>query len=305
MRKIIITGASGMIGANLVQVALANGCEVLCIVRKNSLKVDNIPSDPRVKIVFFDANEYAHVILDERYDTFFHLAWDKTFGQGRDDLDSQIRNIQYTLDAVRLASRSGCTHFVGAGSQAEYGPVLEPINDRTITNPETGYGIAKYTAGKMASVLARQFNLHFNWVRVLSVYGSLDNPHTLIMYVLNELNHGRSPELTKCEQIWDYLFESDAAEAFYSIGERGKDGQFYVLGYGKGRRLKEYLEIINEKMKSKLNIVYGAKPYYVSQPMYLVADIDDLHKDTGWSPLYSFEDGIECVIKSIQKGENE
>lgn len=294
-----------MIGANLVQVALANGCEVLCIVRKNSLKVENIPADPRVKVVFFDINEYAQVILDEKYDVFFHFAWEKTFGQERDDLDSQISNIQYTLDAVRLASRSGCTQFVGAGSQAEYGPVLQSINDKTITNPQTGYGIAKYTAGKMAFVLARQLNLRFNWVRILSVYGSLDNPYTLIMYAIHEMNKGRSPELTKCEQIWDYIYETDVAEAFFAIGENGKDGEFYVLGSGSGRPLKEYLEIIKRKMDFSTDLLYGVKPYYASQPMYLVADITKLREDTGWSPLYSFEDGIECVIKSIKKDEND
>ena len=53
------------------------------------------------------------------------MAWEKTYGNGRDDVAAQMKNIQYTLDAVELVKRSGCSAFIGAGSQAEYGRIAD------------------------------------------------------------------------------------------------------------------------------------------------------------------------------------
>jgi nucleoside-diphosphate-sugar epimerase len=127
MKKIVITGATGMIGSAIIRQALENDIEVLCIVRKDTNRFGNIPKSEKIKILFADLSEYAFLDTSEKYDVFFHLAWDKTFGTSRDDVDIQLQNIQFTLDAVRLAQRLGCSVFVGAGSQAEYGVVLEPL----------------------------------------------------------------------------------------------------------------------------------------------------------------------------------
>lgn len=304
MKKIIITGASGMIGANLAKVALANGCEILCIVRKNSQKAYNIPSDPRVKVIFFDTNEYANLILDDKYDAFFHFAWDKTFGDSRDDAFAQMKNIEYSMDAIRLAHRSGCSVFIGAGSQAEYGPVLSPLSEFTPINPQSGYGIAKYTVCKLGGLLAKSLGLRFNWVRILSVYGSMDNPYTLIMYAISEMKKGHSPELTKCEQIWDYLYESDAAKAFFAIAEKGIDQKTYILGSGEGRKLKSYVEDIKHLIGFGPDILYGKKEYQKNQPMFLVADITELRNDTQWKPETQFVDGISILLSKYHYGIN-
>lgn len=298
MKKIIVTGATGMIGANLVRVALANECSVLCLVRKNSQKLENIPTDPRVKILFADANEYANLMIDEKYDTFFHFAWEKTYGDSRDDVFAQLKNVEYSMDAIRLAHRSGCSSFIGAGSQAEYGPVSAPLSVHTPINPQSGYGIAKYTVGRLGGLLAKSLGLRFNWIRVLSIYGCMDNPYTLIMYAVREMKKGNSPELTKCEQIWDYLNESDAAKAFFAVGEKGVDQKIYILGSGSGRELRSYIEDIKSLIGFGSDIMYGKKEYQINQPMFLVADTTELRNDTQWKPEIDFFDGISLLLSN-------
>jgi UDP-glucose 4-epimerase len=296
MRKIVITGATGMIGSGLAECALERDLDVLCIVRKGTSRLDNLPKSDRIKIVYADISEYAGLDISGGYDALYHLAWDKTYGASRDDTDTQVANIQYTLDAVRLAKRLGCKKFIGAGSQAEYGVVAEPLRPDTPVNPQSGYGIAKYAAGKLSRLLCAQLGLQFNWVRILSVYGPLDGAQTLIMYAINELRAGRSPEFTKCEQIWDYLYSGDAARALLAVGAEGIDGKTYPLGSGDGRRLSEYLEALRDVVNPAGVLQFGKKEYYPHQPMYLCADISELTDDTGWKPEVSFKEGVGRII---------
>jgi len=297
MKKIVITGATGMIGLNIMNLALAQGYSVLCIVRPGSKKEDRLPVHRNLEIIHSDISGYNELRIDGMYDIFIHLAWEKTFGNDRDDTDAQLRNVQYTLDAVHLAKRLGCTVFLGAGSQAEYGPVQCKMSGNTPINPSSGYGIAKYTAGKLSRLLCSQLGLRNNWIRILSVYGKYDNSYTLISYVADCCKKGITPELTKCEQTWDYINEKDAAAAFISIAEHGIDGTVYVLGSGEGRSLRSYIEDMVSKLNPDIVPEFGKKDYYPNQPMYLVADISELTRDTGWKPEITFRDGVSLIIK--------
>ncbi len=266
-----------------------------CIVRKGSSRVKNIPQDSRVNVVECNISDYGSLELSGKYDVFMHLAWDKTSVGGRDDVDCQLKNIQYTLDAVRLAKRAGCSVFIGAGSQAEYGVQSVPLTPDLPVNPESGYGIAKFAAGKFSGMLCKQLGLRYNWIRILSVYGPNDGENTLISYLIRELKAGRSPELTKCEQTWDYLHCDDAARAFFAVAEKGVDGKTYPLGSGKGRPLSEYVTAVRDAVNPAIKIEFGKKPYYPHQPMCLVADISELVADTGWRPEIEFVDGVKDV----------
>lgn len=292
MPRIVLTGATGMIGSAIVREALRRGDEVVAIVREGSERSGNLERHPGVQIVHAELSDYAALEAPTTdCDHFLHLAWDKTSVAGRDDVDVQVRNIQYTLDAVRLAHRMGCKSFVGAGSQAEYGPVDCDLTPSTPANPTSGYGIAKLAAGRLSRLLCSQLGMRQSWARILSVYGPKDGPNTLISYALGELKAGRSPQLTPCEQIWDYLHCDDAARALLALASHGVDGKAYPLGSGKGRRLSEYLEIIKRQAAPSLELGFGAKAYYPHQPMHLVADITELSQDTGWMPNREF--GVE------------
>jgi nucleoside-diphosphate-sugar epimerase len=295
MNKIVITGATSMIGSAIARCALEQGMDVLCIIRKDTIRFDNLPKSERLKIIYTDISEYAQLDISDSYDVFFHLAWEKTSSASRDDVDTQANNIQYTLDAVRLAKRLGCRKFIGAGSQAEYGITAEPLKPETPVNPESGYGIAKYAAGKLSRLLCTQLGLQFNWIRILSVFGPKDGAHTLIMYTIHELQARHSPELTKCEQIWDYLYCDDTARAFLAIGKNGVDGKIYPLGSGNKKKLSEYLEVIRDIIAPNTVLQFGKKEYYPHQPMYLCADISELTNEKGWKPEISFEEGIREI----------
>lgn len=296
MQNLIVTGATGCVGSAVVRQALAQGMNVTCIVRKGTKRLSNLPESEQMHIVECNLSDYASLELPGQYDAFIHLSWEKTFGTSRDDAEIQARNIQYTLDAVKLAHRCGCKVFVGAGSQAEYGVQSQDLTATLPVSPESGYGIAKYAAGKLSAMLCKSLSIRHNWVRILSVYGPNDGENTLISYAIRELKAGRSPELTKCEQIWDYLYADDAADAILSVADKGIDGKTYPLGSGNGRKLSEYIEDIRKIINPSIEIRYSVKDYYPHQPMHLVADISELTNDTGWQPKMSFEEGIRAFV---------
>jgi len=298
--RIAITGPTGTIGIALAEAALNEGHEITAIVRPGSDRIRSLPGSDKLTIIECDISNYKNIMGTEKCDMFFHLAWNKTFGEGRDDVRSQLKNIEYTLDAVDLANSWNASVFVGAGSQAEYGKKDEKLRGSTRTDPISGYGIAKYSAGKFSRIRCEQFGMRHCWARILSVYGEGDAPYTLISYLIDTLTKGDVPELTRCEQIWDYIHSYDAARALFMIGLHGKDGKTYCIGSGNGRPLKDHVCDVRDAIDPTLELKFGVKDYYPNQPMMLCADISELTEDTGFVPKYDFKEGITRTVKYVK-----
>lgn len=299
MKKAIITGGTGMIGHALIEYLLQQNVEVTILVRGNSERIASLPKDENIRIVVCDLSQMAELQLaDKDYDVFFHLGWAGTFGDARNDMFLQNKNVEYTLEAVKLAHRLGCKMFVGAGSQAEYGRVDgQKLTPRIPVVPENGYGIAKLCAGQMSRIMAQNYGMKHIWFRILSVYGPYDGEQTMIMSSIMKMLEGESPEYTPAEQVWDYLYCEDAAKALYLAAEKGKDGAIYCLGSGSTKPLKEYIKIMRDQIDSQIELKFGARPYADKQVMYLCADISNLHTDTGFEPEYTFEEGIAKTVE--------
>ena len=301
MKTFVISGATGMLGSAIVRELLDRGDRVLALVRPDSARSTCLPEHPNLICIPCGMADYASYEPRERADVFLHLAWGKTTGGGREDVDAQLSNVAASLEAVRLAHRFGCESFVGAGSQAEYGPVTEPLCETTPADPQSGYGIAKYAAGKLTRTLCAQLGIRHCWARILSIFGENDASGTLISYLIRTLSEGGVPELTPCEQIWDYLYVADAARALIAIGERGHDGRVYPVGSGEGRPLADFVRELRDCVAPDGEVRFGAKPYYPHQPMLLVADITQLQADTGFVPRVSFRAGIERILLQQSK----
>lgn len=302
MKRAVITGATGMLGRALAEQLAADGVEVLLLVNPRSARLRDIVEGPLVTMMPCAIDAYADFVLpdDRSWDVFYHLAWAGTFGGTRNDLDVQVANVRYALDAVDLAHRLGCEAFVGAGSQAEYGRCDEPLRPDTPTRPETGYGIAKLAAGQMTRLRCEQLGLRHVWMRILSVYGPYDGSQTMVSTVIADLLRGERPSLTACEQLWDYLYQDDAARALRLTGERGQHGAVYPLGSGHARPLRDYVEIIRDVIDPALPLGIGEKPYADRQVMHLEADVSALERDTGFAPHTAFPEGVRATVRAVE-----
>ena len=298
MKKVVITGPTGAIGIALINKLIEANIEVLAVCREGSARKENIPKSKMVKCIELNLDSLVELprLTEGSYDVFYHFGWDGTFGNSRNNMPGQLKNIAYTLDAVEVASQLGCKKFVGAGSQAEYGRVEGLLNASTPTFPENGYGIAKLCAGQMSRILCEQKNMEHVWTRILSIYGPYDGENTMIMSTIRSLLNGETPSLTQGEQQWDYLYSKDAAKAMYLIGLKGVHGKTYCIGGGKTKPLLEYVEILRDCIEPSAKLGVGDIPYAEKQVMYLCADISDLKHDTGFVADYSFEEGIANTI---------
>lgn len=299
MDSVVITGATSMVGIALVKECIKNGTRVLAIVRPGSRNISRLPKSDLIQMLESDLEDLDVIDSLNGYigGVFFHLGWENTDKAGRLSPKMQSDNIGVTLSSVRLANRLGCKKFVGAGSQAEYGIHKEAkTTPGSYANPITAYGITKLCAGKLASIEAGKFGMAFSWIRIFSLYGEYESKYTLIRTVIPKMLKNERCDLTKGVQQWDYLNVSDAAEAFYLVGEKSEGNKFYCLGSGHSKTIAEYIQDIKAATGSDSELDFGSIPYEFEIPNGMCADISDLSNDTGWKPKTLFKNGIREII---------
>lgn len=301
MKKAIITGATGMIGIALIQQCILNEVEVYAVCRKGSKRIGRIPVHSLVHVIENNLSEIKD--LSEAQlpdcDIFYHLGW--TTDADRNDMKQQIKNIEYTMDAVELADRLGCKTFVGAGSQAEYGRFEGKLNGDIPAFPDNGYGMAKLCAGQMSRNECSKRGINHIWIRILSVFGPGDSDTTMISTAIKKMLMNEKPLFTKGEQVWDFLYSKDAGKALFLLGEKGKNKKIYCIGSGQAKPLIYYIRALRDAINPSAELGIGEIPYSEKQVMYLSADISDLINDTGFYPHYSFEKGIKETIEWMKK----
>jgi len=304
IKRAVVTGPTGTIGLALVKKLLAEKIEIYAVCRPNSDRANVLPVSSLLHQVDCDLTDIIHIpsLIGEKCDAFFHLAWMGTRNRdNRMNMHLQERNVALALDSVDVANELECGVYVGAGSQAEYGPIDGIIHPDSPTNPVVGYGIAKLCAGQMTRYMCKKFGIRHIWPRIVSIYGEGDGDQTLINTVVNNLLNGNEPQLTAGEQLWDYLYSGDAADALYRMALYGKDGAVYVLGSGQVRPLRLYMEEIRDAISPNASLGIGKIPYLDNQVMHLEADVASLKADTGWEPKTAFDEGIRKVIRFQSK----
>ena len=304
MERVIITGATGMIGAALTRVCVEAGARVVAVVRPDSARLHCLPVSPLVEVVECALTELEQLPkrIVGKADAFFHLGWGHTGPAKFESILYQTENIDATLRALSVAKELGCDVFIGTGSQAEYGPLdLERIAPESPCNPKLAYGICKYAAGKLAFLEGERLGLPVAWVRVFSIYGPGDKPSTMITSTLRRMLAGERVSFTPGEQLWDYLYCDDAARALYLLGRRGGQASgIFCLGSGNARPLAEYIRNMAKIAGYSLPLGIGELPYAPNQVMRLCADISSLTQETGFLPAISFEDGIRRTIETMR-----
>lgn len=297
MRKIVITGATSMIGIALIEEALERDAEIYAVVRPDTKRIHRLPARERLHIIESDLRHLKEIEgLPEDCDVFYHLAWSHTGKGERDDPALQLENIGYTLDAAALAKRCGCKKFIGAGSQAEYGRVDGKICADTRFAPQTAYGAAKYVAGLFSRRKCDEWGMVHVWGRVFSVYGRYDNTNTMLDYAVRRLMRGEKAGFSAAKQKWDYLYEKDAGKIFWLLGEKAKQSKTYRIASGQAMQLRAYIDILAGELDAG-ELCEFAEPDTGCPPLGIEADISDLAADIGYVPETDFRTGIRSVIE--------
>ena len=289
--RFVMTGATGFLGQALCQELSQNGHKVTAIVRPESAeKTKNLLAD---EIVLLPLEELEN--LKGEYDVFFHLAWNGSGGDARNDYRTQLKNLLYMEKALRAAKKCGCSKFIGAGSQAEYGVVDGSAKEaETVPAPFLMYGAAKLSCLHMGRILAEQLGITFVWPRIYSVYGPRENDPTLLGYVARTLREGNMPELSLCENMWDFMYITDFTRAMRLLGEHPESKGIYHIASGEHQKLRLFIENLRDRIKPGAVLKFGKKNTDPVRTFWLEPDISRL-QELGFKCRISFEQGINNI----------
>lgn len=297
--RVLLTGASGFVGAAVLAQLLKSPAADVCVLARRPAEAWRIAEWlPRTQVVAADlADEIAlrDALWQFQPTHLIHAAWGGVPGSCRND-PAQHLNVHHTMQLLQLAVTSGVRHFVGLGSQAEYGPCANRIDERTPTRPTTMYGAAKLAACTMASRLCDVSGARFAWLRLFSSYGPGDHPEWMIPYVTRALLRRQRPSVTSAEQRWDYLYVEDVATAVVETARQPAAHGIFNLGSGSAVRLRSIIEQIRDEIDAELPIGFGDVPYRPDQVMHLEANVDRLRGATGWSPKTPLDQGLRATV---------
>ena len=294
--KLLITGATGFIGADLVRRLARENVQMALLIRpgSNLWRVEPLPKNATI-VHGTLADLPVAKIASFAPDTVVHAAWHGVSNQHRNEPAQILENLVPTVRLVEGARDAGCRNFIGLGSQAEYGPLNKKISETDPTEPTTLYGATKLAACHLTRQLCSQFDMRWAWLRVFSTYGPMEDSTWMIPYLIRALLKGDRPKLTACEQKWDYMFGADAADAIWAVAQSHACGVFN-LGSGRAESLRRIVEALRDAIDPKLPLGIGETPYRPDQVMHLEADISSLTQATGWNPKTSLQDGINQTV---------
>lgn len=308
--RCLVTGASGFIGNTLIPKLLERGHQVVILVRPSSDLSQLKPFLSQLEILYEDLLHLSSPIFsngsytDPRavlknalvsVDAIFHLAWFGVTAEFRNDPAQIRKNLVVTMELWELARTVECKVWIGMGSQAEYGIVDHVLREDTPTFPITAYGVAKLAAGLATAKMSELCGMRHVWLRLLSAYGPGDDKRHMIPSVIDAFLSGRRPALTLGEQVWDYIYVDDVAEALCAVLETEISG-VYNLSSGTSSTLRSVVEKIRDLIDPSLSIGFGDVPYRPDQVMFLEGDISRIRTATGWQPRTSLAEGLAQTL---------
>jgi len=302
--KLFLTGASGFIGAATLRLALEAGFDVVAPLRPGAPapRLDDLRGRfARIDLDLCEQAAVAEALARHRPDLVIHLAWWGVGNALRNAPEQVSANIAAACALAEGAVAAGCGVFIGAGSQAEYGPGSSMREDAP-ADPATLYGAAKLASFHLTRQIVRAAGVRHAWVRIFSTYGPGDNPGWLIPHLMSEFRAGRCPKLTEGTQLWDWLHVEDAARAILAIAQTPQAEGIFNLGSGAPCRVRDVVESLRDLVAPGLPLVFGEIPMRADQTRHLSADISRITSLTGWRPQIALADGLRMTAAAPRNG---
>ncbi|MFB9281304.1 NAD-dependent epimerase/dehydratase family protein [Microbacterium laevaniformans] len=298
----MVVGAGGFIGSAVVRRLVTDGHAVAYAKRPASstarlagLDLHSITIDET-----FDRDTVTRSLREFGTDIVINVAWSGVANHARND-PSQFDNVTLADGWAHAAAEAGVGHYIGVGSQAEYGPTDGIIDENTPLLPTTRYGVAKAAAGLATRAALLESATAFTWVRIFSAYGPGDAPHWMIQAVGRLLLRNEAAEMTPGTQLWDYIYVDDIAAAFAAMATVSGGVGYVNLGSGTVSTIRQIVEQMREISGSRSDLRFGAVPFRPDQVMHLQADISRLTSATNWRPQVPLYEGLARTIEHLRK----
>ena len=297
--RVLLTGATGFLGSHVLRRFLADGGHNVAILARSQSDTwriaDLLDQVTRIEGALGDLARAEAAVAVFRPEAVVHLAWSGVAGHSRND-PSQVENLYASLRLLEMSRRAGAKHWIGLGSQAEYGPQSTSLREDAPTRPTTLYGTTKLCTCLLTEKLSAASGVRFVWLRLFSAYGPGDGLECMIPRLIERLLNRERPALTTGEQRWDYVYVEDAAEAVYRAAVSLEARGIYNLGSGQVETIRRVVERIRDLVDPQLPLGLGEVAFGPEQVMHLQADIGRLQRDLDWSPRVPLAEGLKRTV---------
>jgi len=301
MKRVIITGATGFVGANLARRLLGDGHEVHLLVRPGykSWRIEAIRSNVRIhEVSFADEKALATIISKIKPDWVFHLAAYGAYSSQNELKQIIDTNIMGTISLVGACLKVGFESFINTGSSSEYGYKDHAPGENEFLEPNSYYAVAKASAALFCRYTAQKKDVRITTLRLYSVYGPYEEPSrlmpTLIMYGLK----GKFPPLVNPDVARDFVYVDDVSETYILAASQPSRelGAIYNVGAGLQITMREVIDVAREIMHIKDKPVWGSIPNRNWDTNIWIADNRKIQNELGWQPRYTFKQGFKLML---------
>jgi len=310
MSKIIVTGASGFVGANLVK-KIINKNEIYIFTRKESdtWRLNDIKSEINVQTINFEnKNKIQSVVNKIKPDYVFHLA---TYGgyPFQQNIEKTIEsNITNSVNLMQALTEYGkLEKFINIGSSSEYGPKTKPMKETNLAEPLLPYGITKLTQTYFAKYFFVKFGLPSVTLRLFSVYGPLEEPGRLIYDIITHTLKNKKLKLFSKKAKRDFIFVDDVIDAIEKTSKTPNiEGEIFNVGSGKEYSIEDVINIVQSKLKKDLKVSWGniEKQRSFETNNHWIANISKIKKEIKWNPKVNFEKGLAKTFEWYENNAN-
>lgn len=304
---ILVTGATGFIGSQLLRALLADGVEVHAIVRPDACR-DRLHDIER-DIVRWDGDVADLDSLTEccrraQPESIFHLAGDtlgrRVHGDWHDVERALLVNFQGTLNMVRAAvlSAAPVRTFIRTGGLEEYGTGPTPFTEDQRERPRSPYSASQVATTHFCQMLQPQLPFDVVTLRPALVYGPAQSTDFLIPGLIDALLRGKRFATTNGEQKRDLLYVDDVVAALRAAG-RAHDLKGAVINVCSGRehRIGDVVAWIANALNSTSLLDVGAAPARDGDLVHLRGDTGKAKRLLGWRPAVPLHDGLSRTIE--------
>ncbi len=293
MKRVLLTGATGFIGRHCIPILSERGYDV------HGVSSNDISDDHSNiywhKVDLLDPGTSWDLIATVKPSHLLHFAWYAVPGKYWTSLEN-IRWVQSSLNLLHAFIFYGGQRAVMAGTCAEYDLRYGYCSEKlTPLVPSTLYGTCKHSLQILLDSVSKQTGLSTAWGRIFYSYGPHENPDRLVSSVIRSLLLGEHARCSHGNQIRDFLYVKDVADAFVALLESNVEGPVNI-GSGKPVVLKDLIQHISYKLNNEKNINFGVVPVSLDEPPLILSDVNRLNKEVGWVPKYDLDKGLNETI---------
>lgn len=295
--RILVTGASGFIGRQVVPLLVSAGHEVHVLGRTPWAGT----AAQNRQVVFTKADllaadgaafERVKAIGAER---LLHLAWCAEPGS----YVSSLENLRWTsasLSLIEAFVAGGGRRAVIAGTCMEYDWTNQTLDERkTPLLPSNLYGECKASLHRIVAAAAKPLNLSYAWGHIFFPYGEYEKRGRLLSDVIANLLQGEPALCSEGLQKRDFIYVRDAAAAFVALLNSNVEGAVNIAS-GTARPVREVVSIAARIIGRPDLVRFGARPLAPNDPPRLAAATDRLHREVGFQPRYDLESGLAATV---------